>query len=206
MSRLRQVHWTSEAQVKQPMWLIAFMVLWLLAPVTLKAGTNCMGSDTKGLASIRSDGRTYLAVWSQTDQENRLDIYDSLACTNRISQFSDNGVWWQSMSAIPDGALLGFLIRSTAGEGWFGSTKLFLYDGHTFIKAFESGEEAELIDLNGDGYREVVEYLDGRGTPTGRVRINAWGPKGFRPVLTVKAADIFSTTVFRQLQGSGKVP
>lgn len=180
--------------------IAAFMSFLLLLPVTSTAEPNCVGNGTKGLASIRSDGRTYVAVWNQTDRNNRLDIYDSLGCTNRIAEFSDNGVWWQSISAIPDGALLGFQVRSTAGEGWFGSTKLFLYDGHTFVKAFDSGEEAELLDLNGDGYPEIVEFLDGRGTPSGRVRINAWGGKSFHPVATVKAVDMFSAKVLTQLQ------
>jgi hypothetical protein len=146
----------------------------LIGPGSVQAQSVCQLPDVKGIASFRTEGRIYVGVWRQSEQKNLLEIYSSqkLSAGERVASFEDDGVYWQSLSSISDGALVGFKIRTTVGEGWFGATKLYVYDGGEFRKVFDSGEVSEVLDLNGDGYPEVIEFLGSQSNPNDEVRIS----------------------------------
>jgi hypothetical protein len=177
-------------------------LILLLSPLCAFGQLKCDLPDIKGVASIRTEGHTYLAVWRKTPQKNGLDIYDSHQCTesSRVATFEDTGVWWQSLSAIGDGAVLGFKIRTTVGEGWYGATKLFMYDGKKFHKSFESGEISEVTDLDGDGFPEVLEFLGDKGNAAGRVRVYIWRESRFDMLTTVAASELYSSKLRARLK------
>jgi hypothetical protein len=172
----------------------------LVMPALALGQFKCESTDVRGVASIRGD-KTYLAVWRHSDYQETLDIYAGLQCKDeeRVAHFEDKGISWQSLSAIEDSAVLGFRVRSEVGEGWFGATKLFIYDGKMFIDAFESGEIAEVIDLDGDGYPEVVEFLGDKGRPSGKVRVWVWQTERFKLLTTVTASDLYSPRLLSML-------
>lgn len=177
----------------------------VLIPLPLWGQFRCDLPDVYGVATIRGD-RTYLAIWKHTDEKEILDIYAGLDCSdaNRVAHFEDNGIHWQSLSAIEDYAVLGFQVRTTAGDDWFGATHLFMYDGKSFRKSFDSGETAEVVDLNGDGYPEVLEFVGGKGHPAGRVRVWIWRKGQFELLTTVSAAELYSAKVLSLLSSSSR--
>jgi hypothetical protein len=148
----------------------------------------------------------YLAVWRHSPRKDFLEIYYTGHCTDadRVASFDDPGIWWQSLSAIEDGAVVGFQVRATAGEGWYGATKLFMYDGKKFSKSYDSGEISEVTDLNGDGFPEVLEFLSEKGNPTGKVHIYVWRGNKFEMLTTVAADELYSAKVVARLK-SGKL-
>ena len=181
---------------------VAFVVL---IPGVVMGQISCDLADVKGVASIRGT-KTYLAVWRQIRFVDSLDIYAGLQCTeqNRVAHFEDKGTSWQSLSAVEDSVVLGFRVRTEAGEGWFGSTRLFMFDGKQFGKAFESGEDAEVIDLDGDGYPEVVEFLSGQGRPNGKVRVWVWQKNRYKVLTTVTASELYSQKLLSLLTSFAK--
>jgi len=167
--------------------------VFLLIPAFCWGQFKCDLPNVAGVATIRADG-TFLAVWRHADYEETLDIYRGLQCSdaNRVAHFADKETRWQSLVAIEDGIVLGFRVRANAGDNWFGATKLFMYDGHSFRKSFESGEISEVMDLDGDGYPEVVEFLKDKGRPLGKVRVWIWRKGQFKLLTTVTAAELYS--------------
>jgi hypothetical protein len=181
--------------------------LFVLSPGVVMGQIVCDLPDVKGVASIRG-AKTYLAVWKQTRPfpVDTLDIYEGLQCKaeSRVAHFEDKETSWQSLSAVEDSVVLGFRVRTEAGDGWFGWTKLFMFDGKKFYKAFESGETAEVIDLNGDGYPEVVEFLSGEGPPDGKARVWVWQKDRFVVLTTVGVSELYSQKLFSLLSGFAK--
>jgi len=84
------------------------------------------------------------------------------------------------------------------------SYKLFMYDGNRFLKAFDTGEIAEVIDVDGDGYPEVVEFLGNRGSASGRARIWIWQRSQFKLLTTVPISELYSEKVFSLLANASK--
>lgn len=185
--------------LSRSLWLILF-----LSPLPAIGQLKCELPDTKGVASIRANGHMYLAVWRHSPQKDSLEIYSSGQCTdaNRVASFDDPGIWWQSLSAIEDGAVVGFQVRSTAGEGWYGATKLFMYDGKQFRKSYDSGEISEVTDLNGDGFPEVLEFLSDKGNPIGKVNIYIWRRDKFDMLTTVAAGELHSAKLVALLNST----
>ncbi|MGB7624952.1 MAG: FG-GAP repeat protein [Terriglobia bacterium] len=180
--------------------LLLGLILWL-QPVAAIGQLKCELPNIKGVASIRTEGRMYLAIWRHTAEKDLLDIYDSHQCTesSRVASFEDTGIWWQSLSAIEDGAIVGFQVRTTVEEGWYGATKLFMYDGKKFNKSYASGEISEVTDLNGDGFPEVLEFLGNKGDPTGKVRVHVWRGSTFDMLTTVTANKLYSSKLIALL-------
>jgi hypothetical protein len=87
----------------------------MLVPALAVGHLRCDLQNVYGVASINGDN-TYLAIWRHADQENILDIYSGLECTDagRVAHFEDKGTPWQSLSAIEDLAVLGFRVRTIA--------------------------------------------------------------------------------------------
>jgi hypothetical protein len=75
-----------------------------------------------------------------------------------------------------------------------------MYDGRQFRKSFESGETAEVIDLLGDGYPQVLEFLGGEGSPLRRVRVWVWRKDRFKFVTTVTASELYSAKLFFKIR------
>jgi hypothetical protein len=149
----------------------------------------------KGVASVRIQPATFIAVWTKTPQDQTLEIYEmqKYPTVRLINKFKDRDVPWQSLTAIQDGAVAGFQIRRTTGEGWLGTTLIYLYVEGQFKKVFESGNEAELFDLTGDGYPEVIEYEGDKGSRRAQVRISAWKNNQYHYVMMVPIDKLSST-------------
>src|SRR5450432_4167874 len=85
----------------------------------------------RGVASVRVGSTTFIAVWVETPQAQALEIYamkpSKYPDVELVVELKDNGFPWQSITAVQDGAVAGFLVRRTAGEGWFGASALYLY-------------------------------------------------------------------------------
>lgn len=180
--------------------LVFCIVLSLSGTPSVAAQSPCDLSHAAGVASVRAD-KTYLAVWQNTDLAETLSIYAGLQCaqSKRVGQFKNSGVSWQSLTAIEDFAIVGFRIRTTAPDSWYGATKIFMYDGNSFVNAFESENDSEVIDLDGDGYPEVVEFLHDSRTPNTRAQIWVWNEKKFVPITTVPTKELFSPPIFALL-------
>jgi hypothetical protein len=196
---------TAEEELMRTMRMLKVLtvVVFLLIPAFARGQIRCDLPNIYGVASIRGD-KTYLAVWRHSDQEEDLDIYGGLQCFDaiRVAHFEDKGIHWQSISAIEDSAVLGFRIRTEAGDDWFGATKLFMYDGKKFRKAFDSGEVTEVIDLDGDGFPEVLEFLANKGRPNGKVRVWIWRTNQFKVFTTVTTSEIYSARLLSLLSSA----
>jgi hypothetical protein len=190
-----------EKMVMQAVFLLISALAW--------GQFKCDLQNVSGVATIRGD-RIYLAVWRHTDpveQMNILDIYAGLQCTDasRVAHFEDRETPWQSLSAIEDFAVLGFRVRTTAGDNWFGSTKVFMYDGKQFRKSFDSGEIAEVIDLVGDGYPQILEFLGDTRRPAGKVRVWVWRKGQFKLLTTVTASELYSAKLSSLIRKAGSI-
>ena len=85
-------------------------------------------------------------------------------------------------------------------EGWYGATKLFMYDGRKFNKSYDSVEESEVTDLDGDGIPEVIQFLGNRGDPVGKVRVYVWNGSRFLVLTTVAASELYSPKLHARLK------
>ncbi len=115
----------------------------------------------RGVASVRVESAIFFGVWTETPRDQALKIYGmkrNNPTVQLIDEFKDDGVPWQSVTAIQDSAIVGFQVRRATGEGWCGATLIYFYVGGHFRKVFESGDVAELFDLTGDGYPHMLEY------------------------------------------------
>jgi hypothetical protein len=192
---------------------MVMQAFFLLIPGLACGQLKCDLQNVRGVATIRGDG-TYLAVWRHTEQVasqpfmDILDIYRGLQCTDasRVAHFEDKETSWQSLSAIEDFVVLGFRVRTTAGDNWFGATKLFMFDGKQFRKSFDSGETAEVVDLVGDGYPEVLEFLGDKGRPAGKVRVWVWRKGQFKLLTIVTASELYSAKLLTLLAHEGGYP
>ena len=167
----------------------------------------------RGVASVRVGSTTFIAVWTETPQDQTLEIYgmriSKLPAAQLIDRFKDHGFPWQSLTAVQDGAVAGFQVRRTTGEGWFGATLVYFYVDGKFKKVFESGDVAELFDLNGDGYPEALEYRGDKSDPSCRVKISVWKNNRYQPLGTVPLSRLFSIQIRNRIQRFlhvGKMP
>jgi hypothetical protein len=151
----------------------------------------------RGVASVRVGSTTFIAVWTETPQDQTLEIYgmriSKYPAVQLIDEFKDHGFPWQSLTAIQDGAVAGFQVRRTTGESWFGATMVYFYVGGRFKKVFESGDEAELFDLTGDGYPEALEYQGDKADPASKVKISVWKNNRYQYLTTVPVTELYSS-------------
>jgi hypothetical protein len=148
----------------------------------------------RGVASVRVESTTYIGLWTENPQSQKLQIFemDKYPAVKLVAEFKDPDVRWQSLTAIQDGAVAGFQVRRTTGEGWFGATTAYFYMDGRFRKVFESGNVAEFVDLDGDGYPEALEYKGEKSDPACRVKISAWRKGKYQFIGTVPVSQLFS--------------
>jgi hypothetical protein len=115
-------------------------------------------SDFRGVASVLIGSERFIAVWTGDAGDQKLEIYGmkKYPTVRLVNQFTNPEVPFQSLTAVQDGAVAGFQLRRDAPEGWFGGTIVYFYVQGSFRKVFESEDEAELLDVNGDGYPEAL--------------------------------------------------
>jgi hypothetical protein len=150
-------------------------------------------ADFRGVASVHVESERFIAVWTGDAGHETLEIYAMKKYPNvrLVNQFEDRDIPFQSLTAIQDGAVAGFQIRRTAGEDWFGATLLYFYVAGKFKKVFETGDVAELLDVNGDGYPEVLEYQGDRSDPASKVKISVWKDDKYQYLATVPLSRLF---------------
>jgi hypothetical protein len=153
----------------------------------------------RGVASVRVGSTIFIAVWVESPQAHALEIYgmkpSKYPDVQLVVELKDNGFPWQSITAVQDGAVAGFLVRRTAGEGWFGASVLYLYVEGRFKKVFESGSVADLLDLNGDGYPEVLEYQGDKADSGAKVKISVWKNDRYHYLATVPLTQLYSSKI-----------
>jgi|GEM_PF-2540898 len=151
----------------------------------------------RGVASVRVGSTIFIAVWVDSTGAQALKIYgmkpNKYPDVDLVVELKDDGFPWQSITAVQDGAVAGFLVRRTAGEGWFGASVLYLYVEGRFKKVFESGSVAELFDLNGDGYPEVLEYQGDKADSGAKVKISVWKNDRYQYLATVPLTHLYSS-------------
>jgi hypothetical protein len=151
--------------------------------------------DLRGVASVHIDSAKarFIAIWTENPQSQTLEIYEmsKYPTVRLVNQFEDRDVPFQSLTAIQDGAVAGFQVRRTTGEDWFGATLLYFYVAGKFMKVFETGDVAELLDVNGDGYPEVLEYQGDRSDPSCKVKISVWKDDKYQYLTTVPLSQLF---------------
>lgn len=157
--------------------------------------------NVREVASVRLGATMFIGTWSETPQDQVLRIYEMSEYPNvhLINEFEDHDVPWQSLTAIQDAAVIGFQVRRTTGEGWFGATLVYLYVQGEFKKVFESGALAEMFDLNGDGYPEALEYQDDKSNLKCRVKINVWKDDRYQYVMTVPLDRLVSSETRKRI-------
>jgi hypothetical protein len=150
-------------------------------------------ADLKGVASVHVDRATFIAIWTENPHSQTLEIYEvsKYPTVRLVNRFEDHDVPFQSLTAIQEGAVAGFQVRREVGEGWFGATLLYFYVGGKFGKVFETGDIAELLDVNGDGYPEVLEYHGGKDDPACKVTISVWRDHKYQYLMTVPLGQLF---------------
>jgi hypothetical protein len=158
--------------------------------------------NLKGVASVHVESTTFIAVWTETPQDQTLEIYEmpKYPAVKLVSRFRDKDVPWQSLTGIQDGAVAGFQIRRTTGEGWFGSTLVYFYVNGKFEKVFESGSKAELLDLNGDGFPAALEYVGDKSDTSCKAKINIWKNERYNYFATVPLSQLFSPETKRRIK------
>jgi hypothetical protein len=117
-----------------------------------------------------------------------------------VNSVKNSGFPWQSITPIQDGPIWGFQFRSQAGEDWYGGTELFIFVESTFVKGFETDDDATLLDINGDGKVEVIVSRDLKRRPQSEVSVYQWTGKVFRKVIVTTFASLFSKKVQSSLK------
>jgi hypothetical protein len=158
-------------------------------------------ADLKGVASVRVDPATFIAIWTENPQSQTLEIYEmsKYPSVRLVNRFEDRDVPFQSLTAIQDGAVAGFQVRREVGEGWFGATLVYFYVAGKFRKVFETGDIAELLDVDGNGYPEALEYQGGKDDPACKVKISVWKDDKYQYLMTVPLSQLFLPDTRRKI-------
>lgn len=163
---------------------------------------QCLDNRTFGLASTRISGILFVAVWQRVDAGNEwIDFLSNEGGRwNRLSTIRNDTYAWQSISSLPDGRIDGFVVRSEAEGFWYGNSKVFVVLQGRVKQVFDNLAPTEIIDLNHDGYPELIasSWPDGDGTPQ-TSEVYVWEKDTYKKLLTVRFRHRYSATVVARI-------
>jgi hypothetical protein len=157
-----------------------------------------------GVATYRGDATTFVAAWYWIDGvggragHSLLAVYERAAggYQERFRIQSTAGDRWEQLRSLA-GKLPGFVLESSESiSDHDATTVIALVDGK-FAVVFD-GVTSEVVDLNADGYLEILEssWPDGDGFPA-TTRVHVWGGRQYVAAGTVPWRDRYGARSLR---------
>jgi hypothetical protein len=160
------------------------------------------GDNTAGIASTRLGGTLYLAVWSRPSAYwEQVEFFEvEKGKWLKLGTFKNDTYAWQSVASLPDGQLVGFVLRSEAGDYWYGSTKVFCIINGKAQAVYDNVMSTEIVDLNADGYPDLLAsgWPDGDGGPS-TTDVYVWKKSIYKKVLTVPFRSRYGLRVVKAI-------
>jgi hypothetical protein len=144
--------------------------------------------DVAGLATARTGATVYTAVWMRP--KSGPDSVEFFRRENgkwtKLGEYQNKSYAWQSISILPDGRLIGFVLRSESGDHWYGQTKVFVLLGGKIRLVFDNILSTEVENLNSDGYPDLLAsgWPDGDGDPE-HTEVFVWSKTRYKKALVV---------------------
>ena len=198
----------SERHLKR-VWL-AITLICYLTPLSAFAQSGVFGDlrdvprlgEVNGVISFNDSENSYLAVWYRPERVKGTDT-DFLVIFRRNDQ-KYNEVFrlnndviqiWQHFVPFGTSRLTGLMIQSSETISDYDWAIVIALVGGEF-KVVYRGVTSDLIDLNADGYFEILEssWPDGDGEPR-TTTIHVWDGRIYRPLMKVSWNNRFGAKI-----------
>lgn len=203
---------------------LAALALLACAPIRLNAQVGELGGlrvleeqgRVKGVASMRTGGKLYLAVWYAPLSKQfppaapySLRIFEREAEQYKeVFRFDDKEVdTWEQLLQFDSPRLPGFVLMSKSGSSDRGPAIVVALVNNSFRVVYE-GDESEFVDLDADGISEILESVwpDGDGYPKS-TSVHVWDGKRYRLLMKVGWNERFSPRVRNSVaKASARLP
>jgi len=115
------------------------------------------------------------------------------------------GCDWERLVSLNGGSLQGFVLWMDHPDYWFGKTRVIVLNNGKFKRAYESNFSSEVVDINGDGFPEMIDsrWPDGDGRPQSSA-IYIWNGDTYILLMRVPWVDRLGSKVLKAVSEGTK--